>query len=75
MKIKGTITHVPLSGGFWGIEAENGKRFRPVNGLSEEFQQAGLHVEATVKPVDVFSIYMWGTDVEVKSIKKSTTKE
>ncbi len=70
MKIKGTMTHVPLSGGFWGIEAENGRRFRPVGPVSEEFLIQGLPVEAKVKESKGFSIFMWGTDVEVLSIQK-----
>jgi hypothetical protein len=70
MKIKGTITHVPLSGGFWGITADNGQKFRPVHALAQEFQQEGLTVEAIVEPAQVFSIFMWGTDVEITSIQK-----
>lgn len=70
MKIKGTMTHVPLSGGFWGIEADNGRRYRPVNPVSEEFCVAGLAISATVEPVQTFSIFMWGTDVELLSIQK-----
>jgi hypothetical protein len=70
MKIKGTITHVPLSGGFWGIEADNGRRFRPVKPLEAAFQEQGLQITAEVEPSEGFSIFMWGTDVEVKSIHK-----
>lgn len=70
MKITGTMMHVPLSGGFWGIKADNGKQYRPVKPLPEEFRQAGLRVRATVEPAQVMSIFMWGTDVDVKSIEK-----
>jgi hypothetical protein len=65
MKIKGTITHVPLSGGFWGIEADNGQRLRPIGALDAKFHHAGMAVEAEVQPAQGFSIFMWGTDVEV----------
>lgn len=71
MKIKGIITHVPLSGGFWGIEAEGGRKFRPVQPLDPGFQVQGLAVEAEVEPSGGFSIFMWGTDVVVKSISKT----
>jgi hypothetical protein len=71
MKIKGTMTHVPLSGGFWGILAENGQRYRPVGPLADVFQQEGLPIEAQVEPSAGFSIFMWGTDVQVKAIHKS----
>ena len=70
MKIKGLMTHVPLSGGFWGIIASSGRRFRPIHPLTEEFQAEGMEVEATVKESIGFSIFMWGTDVEVKKIQK-----
>jgi hypothetical protein len=70
MKIKGTITHVSLSGGFWGIKADNGQKFRPVKALKTDFCQEGLQVEADVEPAEGFSIFMWGTDVDVKSIQK-----
>jgi hypothetical protein len=69
MKIKGHMTHVPLSGGFWGIIDENGQRFRPVNVLAEKFHQDGLHIVAEAEPAHVFSIFMWGTDVQVTKIK------
>ena len=68
MKIKGIVTHVPLSGGFWGIEADNGRKFRPVAPLDAQFQVEGLQVSAVVEPSHAFSIFMWGTDVEVLSI-------
>jgi hypothetical protein len=74
MKIKGIITHVPLSGGFWGIEADNGRKYRPVQPLEADFQTVGLHIEAEVAPSSGFSIFMWGTDVEVISMRKSTPK-
>ena len=70
MKIKGIITYVPLSGGFWGIEADGGRKFRPVNALDPKFQQQGLPIEAKVKESHGFSIFMWGTDVEVLSIQE-----
>jgi hypothetical protein len=69
MKIKGHMTHVPLSGGFWGIIDENGQRFRPVNALAAEFCIDGLEVVAEVEPVQVFSIFMWGKDVNVTLIQ------
>jgi hypothetical protein len=70
MKIKGTVTHVPLSGGFWAILGDNGRRYRPVDPLPEDFCQEGYRIFANVEPVQTFSIFMWGTDVELKSIEK-----
>ena len=74
MKIKGIITHIPLSGGFWGILADNGHKYRPVQPLEAAFQAVGLQIEAEVRPSSGFSIFMWGTDVEVITMRKSTPK-
>lgn len=68
MKIKGVITFVPLSGGFWGITSKGGQRFRPIDPLPSQFQHEGMSVEVTVETVEVFSIFMWGRDVKVKTI-------
>ncbi|MEM7035582.1 MAG: hypothetical protein AAF570_01310 [Bacteroidota bacterium] len=68
MDITGHITYQPLSGGFWGIVAEDGRRFRPVEGVPEEFRKAGMSVKAKVEPADTFSIYMWGTEVHLLEI-------
>ena len=64
------MKHVPLLGGFWGIEAENGQRLRPVKPLHAAFHQNGLAIEAEVQPRQGFSIFMWGTDVDVLTIRK-----
>lgn len=70
MQISGKIVHVDLSGGFWGIEGEAGQKFYPVDGLPRPFRKEGLQVKATVRPSDVFSIFMWGANVEIDSIEK-----
>lgn len=70
MNIEGQVVHVPLSGGFWGIEGNDGRKYRPVKGLAPDFQVAGLVVKAAVEPVQTFSIFMWGTDVELLSIER-----
>ena len=35
MKIEGFIVHKDIEGGFWGIQANDGRRFVPVNPLAE----------------------------------------
>ncbi len=75
MEFNGIVTYVAVSGGFWGILAENGRKFRPVSELPEAFQAEGLPVHAIVQAVDVFSIYMWGTDVEVLEISRLDGEE
>lgn len=70
MKITGKIVHVDLSGGFWGIEGEDGQKFYPVDGLPGPFQQEGLRIKARVRPADTFTIFMWGAGVEIDRIEK-----
>jgi hypothetical protein len=70
IKTTGTIKHQGLEGGFWGIVGDDGQNYDPQN-LSPEFQKEGLRVsfEAETKP-DAASFHMWGTIIEIKSMKK-----
>jgi hypothetical protein len=71
MQITGKIVHIDLSGGFWGIEEENGQKFYPVGGVPKPFQREGLPIRAKVRPAeDTFTIFMWGAGVELDSIEK-----
>ena len=70
IKTTGTVKHQGLEGGFWGIVGDDGQNYDPAN-LAVEFQKEGLRVsfEAETRP-DAASFHMWGTIVEIKSIKK-----
>lgn len=70
MQITGTVVHVDLSGGFWGIEGDNGEKYQPTSSLPDKFRQEGLKVKAEIKPSDSFTIFMWGKSVDVKRIEK-----
>ena len=70
MQIQGTIRYIDLSGGFWGIEGDNGQKYAPVSDLPGTFQKEGLRVKAQVSPAQVFSIMMWGQHVEVNKLEK-----
>ncbi len=70
MKIIGNIRYVNLSGGFWGIEDDNGQKYQPVDKIPPQLRQDGLRIKATVQPVSTFGIFMWGQDVEVRDISK-----
>ena len=66
----GTISHIDLEGGFYGLIADDGQRYLPKD-LAREFRVDGLRVRFQVKILTgVASIYMWGTPVEVLSIEK-----
>ena len=68
MKITGTIVHQDLEGGFWGIEGDDGQKYKPVDALPDAVQTDGLRVEAEVEPANVLSFAMWGRNVHVHAI-------
>ncbi len=65
MKIKGTVKHHKISGGFWGISDEKGKNWRPLV-MPEKLQKDGLLVEIEAeKAPETISIFMWGTSIKI----------
>lgn len=69
MKIVGTMVYEDIEGGFWGIETDDGEKFKPVSGLPESAQEKGQRVEAEVERVQVMGISMWGKAVKVNALK------
>lgn len=68
--LTGTVKYVEIEGGFWAIESEEGENYDPMN-LPERFQKEGLSIEAEVKVrEDVGSIRMYGTIIEIHTIKQ-----
>lgn len=63
------VKWIPLEGGFFGLVAEDGRKFLPMN-LPEEFQSKGLKVRVKGKTKKVMNIYMWGTPLEIIRIKR-----
>lgn len=70
MTITGTVIHVDLEGGFYGIRGDDGMDYLPNPELSSDFKQDGLRVQAEAEYVDGMSIYMWGTMVKVDKINR-----
>lgn len=65
----GTVRHLDLEGGFWGIVADDGRQFDPM-GLDARFQQEGLRVRFEATPeTDMMSTRMWGTMVRITRIE------
>ncbi|MFQ5570137.1 MAG: hypothetical protein ACE5G0_10720 [Rhodothermales bacterium] len=65
----GTITYQDLEGGFYGLVAEDGRQYYPLN-LAEDFQQDSLHVHfRTRRRTDVVSIIMWGEIIEILEMR------
>ena len=69
MKIKGTISHQNIGMGFYGLTDEKGKQYQPLN-LAKAFAQDGLRVQVTAKKLDVETMEMWGTPIEIQKIEK-----
>lgn len=68
MKIEGTVVYVPEEGGFWGIEATDGAKYRPVDEIPESLRENGRQVVAEIEPANVASFTMWGQNVRLLSI-------
>lgn len=43
MKVKGKVIYLPLEGGAYGIEADNGKKYLPVN-MPNQLKKDGAEV-------------------------------
>lgn len=66
----GTVRYIDLEGGFYGIITANNGHWDPIN-LTSEFKVDGLRVEFKAKiRNDLGSYHMWGTIIELISIKK-----
>jgi hypothetical protein len=68
--MNGTIVFKELEGGFYGIEADDGKKYNPIN-LNKQYQKDGLRIkfDAKVKR-GMVGIHMWGEYVEILKIEK-----
>jgi len=70
LKQTGTVQFIELEGGFYGIISDDGNKFDPIN-LDSEFRVDGLRVEFEYKKANgQDSFHMWGTIIEIISIRK-----
>lgn len=66
----GTIKYLDLEGGFYGIIADNGEYYDPIN-LPSRFEKDGLRVWFKGKiRGDLGSFHMWGTIIELIAIEE-----
>jgi hypothetical protein len=64
----GTVSFIPLEGGFFGIISDDGRRYDPVN-LPEEYRRDGLRVKVEALVLrGVIGFHMWGQKVEISNI-------
>ena len=63
------VKWISLEGGFYGLVAEDGRKFLPLN-LPEEFKKDGLKVRIRGKiKKDIVTVYMWGIPLEILEIE------
>ena len=68
--ITGTVRYLELEGGFYGLVADNGERYDPVN-LPREYAKDGLRVKFQVKEKKgAVGFHMWGKIVEIIRIER-----
>ena len=63
----GIIHYEDIEGGVFGIIADNGERYSPIN-LDDSFRKEGQRVNFSAYPSDVSTISMWGTPVRLVTI-------
>ena len=64
----GTVVHLGLEGGFFGIVADDSTKYDPVE-IAPAFQKDGLRVKFSARPANNgLSTHMWGVRVELTSI-------
>jgi len=65
---RGTVTHLTIEGGFWGIIADDGQRFDPGK-LPTAFQEDGRKVRVVARRTpDRLSFHQWGQQIEIVEI-------
>ena len=66
----GIIVYQDIEGGFYGILADDGTRYLPLN-LEDEYQVDGLSVRFSGTPrEDLLTVAQWGTPIELVSIQE-----
>ncbi len=66
---RGMIAEIDLEEGFFGILADDGSQYRPVN-LSADFQRDGLVVEFSGHKVTEEDPYSWGQPIEISEMRE-----
>ena len=66
----GAVAYKSLERGFFAIDADDGRKFMPIN-LAKEFAVDGLRVQVTARTRnDVAGIQMYGTLIEIVAISR-----
>lgn len=70
MTITGKVTYQSLSGGFWGIEGEDGGQYRP-DSMPSDLKKQGIRVRVEAEESgNAMSVFMWGKPIRIRSYEK-----
>ncbi len=73
--VTGTIRFLPMEGGFYGLDGENGKKYMP-QGIDKSMLKNGLVVEVTGTVLtDMLTFQQYGEVLKVKSSKIISDKD
>lgn len=69
--ITGTVQYLDFEGGFYGLVADSGEKYDPIN-LPKEYKKDGLRVKFQVEEKKgMVGFHMWGKIVEVVKIERN----
>ncbi len=68
MKINGTVVHLTIEDGAYGIVDEAGKKYLPIN-MPVQLKRDGAKVTIRYRPADVVSAMMWGQPIHIYSFE------
>jgi len=67
-EIQGTVVYKSMEGGFFAIDADDGRKYNPIN-LPEAFRKDGTKVRVTARlRRDAVSFHMYGSIIDVVTI-------
>ena len=69
LTVTGTVVFKTMEGGFYGLDADNGKKYLP-HGLPLEYRKNGLVVEVTGSiEKEMMSFQQYGDILKIKTVK------
>ena len=63
-KVTGTVVYNDIEMGFWGIEADDGNKWLPIN-MPNQLKVDGTRVEVSIMKVSALSFVMWGQPCQI----------
>lgn len=68
MTITGISSYQNIGVGFWGIIAEDGNSYLPLN-MPEQLKREGAQVRCRARISNVETMHMWGTPINIISFE------